>query len=78
METDGSDTMYGYSGDDTFTYRNGLDADNDFLVGSFGADRIFLVGAGVYDFRNTNVDSIEEIHFEADGINVDKINPLYA
>ena len=67
----GLDSMYGGSGNDTFLYENGRDADTgEIASGSSGTDRILVSGSGVFNLRNLNSSSIEEIEFAADGTNV--------
>ncbi|WP_138473388.1 M10 family metallopeptidase C-terminal domain-containing protein [Poseidonocella sp. HB161398] len=68
----GSDTMFGELGNDDFYYRNAMDGQYDMLNGGPGHDRMILHGNGLFDMRNINAYSIEEIEFINDGTDIDK------
>ena len=69
----GDDLMYGGDGNDTFRYLNGEDAGSgETASGGAGTDKLEFRGAGIYDLRDVDFLSIEEIEFYADGTDVDK------
>ena len=65
----------GNAGNDTFRYLNGQGANaGEILNGGSGLDKLQIKSStnNNFDFRGFDVTSLEEIEFNADGINIDK------